>query len=352
MSVEYKDYYKTMGLSRGASKEEIKDAYRKLARKYHPDLHPEHKKTEMGEKFKEVNEAYEVLSDDSKKKLYDQLGPDWENAGAPHQREQQGAGRGAQQQYQRYGGFPGGGTEFRQSADDGDFSRFSDFFNSIFGGGFQGENSFAGFSGGEASGGQPRGESPQSGAQAVLELPVEDAFRGGRKVLTIPADETCPACGGSGRRGRMRCPQCGGAGALRSQKTVTVNFPAGIKDGARLRLKGQGQGGGDLYLRIKLASGGPFALNGADIETSVSVMPWDAALGGEIEVPAPGGAVRVKLPAGTRSGRRLKVAGLGYPKTGGGRGDLYARVAIDIPERITKTQAELLEKLRAASRRG
>ena len=328
MSSNYKDYYKLLGVSKDATPETIKDAYRKMARKYHPDLHPENRKTEMGEKFKDVNEAYEVLSDTGKKQLYDQLGPDWENGPRPKQQRESPFAR------QR-----GTGSFGREQASSGDGAgQFSDFFQQIFGqqGGF----------GGGGFGGFQQEQQEQEAPESLLQLPVEEALKGGRKILTIPVTDTCRDCGGSGRRGRARCSACGGAGRVSARRDVTVNFPPGIADGARLRLKGQGPDGGDLYLRIAIAPDARFTLTGQDLETEITVLPWDAALGAEIEVPAPDGTVRVKLPAGTHSGRKFKIAGRGYPRAHGGRGDLYARIKIDIPQRVTRQQEELLLKLK------
>ncbi|MFA5162551.1 MAG: J domain-containing protein [Elusimicrobiales bacterium] len=339
MSVDYKDYYKTLGVPRGAGADDIKSAYRKLARKYHPDLQPESRKAEMSEKFKEINEAYEVLSDDGKKRLYDQLGPEWENkqrASGP--RPQPGRPAGGFSGADFGGGFYGGprpGGGFSRQSEGPDMAQFSDFFRSIFGGADMG--GFGGFS-------QPRREEP------ALELPLADALRGGGKILSIPVRQTCSYCGGTGRQGRARCPQCGGAGAVSAQKEVRVNFPAGIADGARLRLKGQGPDGGDLYLRIAIAPEPGFKASGPDLETEVRVMAWDAALGGEITVPAPDGPVRVKIPPGTRAGKTLKISGRGYPKGGGARGDLYARVVIDVPPGLSRQQAELMSLLRDSFR--
>ena len=342
MSSDYKDYYKTLGVEKNAAPDAIKDAYRKLARKYHPDMHPENRKAEMSEKFKEVNEAYEVLSDAKKKQMYDQLGPDWENGARAGQ--QGGQQRPDPRQYARQNPFGQGGANY---ASYGDPEQFSDFFQQIFGarggrggaarGGFGG---FGGFGGGEQQDFEE--ETPES----LLQLPLEEALKGGRKTLTIPLTEHCRSCGGSGRKGRTRCPACGGAGRVSTSHNVTVNFPPGIADGARLRLKGQGPDGADLYLRINIEPDSRFALSGSDLETEVTVMPWDAALGAEIEVPAPDGSVRVKLPAGTHTGKKLKIAGRGYPQKGGGRGNLYAKVKIDIPQSLSRKQEELLSKLK------
>jgi len=334
MSAAYKDYYKILGVEKNSSQADIKSAYRRLARKYHPDMHPEAQKAAMTEKFKEVNEAYEVLSDEKKKAMYDQVGPDWQNAAGS------GAGAGGAG-YGPYGYSSGGFSQ--QSTGD-----FSDFFQSLFGG-LGGGFKAAGGRGGFSFGGDDLYTEPEQ--EAELPLTLEDAFSGGQKRLTIPFSSTCSYCRGTGRKGRSACPACGGTGTQSTSKTVTVNLPPGIRDGAKMRLKGQGPlnargRAGDLFLRIKLLPHPGFRLNGDDLETTVSVMPWDAALGGQARVNTIDGTITVKIPAGTKSGRKMKIAGKGYIKKYGGRGDLYASVLIDMPERLNKTQQELLAKLR------
>lgn len=330
--MDYKDYYKILGVSKTASPEEIKRAYRQLARKYHPDMHQEAKKAEMTEKFKEANEAYEVLSDAKKKELYDQVGPDWENT-------------------QRYNGQTAGGhyqqsgQQFRQPrAEDFDnIGGFSDFFKTMFGGAGGGRG---GFSFGDESFG---GEEESPAVEAELSLPLEEAFRGGQKQLNIPMASACPTCRGTGRKGRAACPSCHGTGEIRLNKTVTVNFPKGIKDGSRIRLKGQGPQGQDLFLKARVLPHSVFRVSGNDLETEVSIMPWDAAVGGNIPVPTLEGSVTIKVPPGTKTGRKLKIAGKGYNTPSGARGDLYATVKIDLPDRLTKEQADLFSKLKQLS---
>jgi len=329
--MDYKDYYKILGVSKTASPEEIKRAYRQLARKYHPDMHQESKKAEMTEKFKEANEAYEVLSDSKKRALYDQVGPDWENT-------QKYGGQSAGDYYrERPQGFRQARTE-----DFDNIGGFSDFFKTMFGGG-GGGGSFS--FGGNPFGGEE--ESPEM--EAELSLPLEEAFHGGQKQLNIPMASACPTCRGTGRKGRAVCPSCRGAGEIRLNKTVTVNFPKGIKDGSRIRLKGQGPQGQDIFLKARVMPHSVFKVMGNDLETEVAIMPWDAAVGGTISVPTLEGSVTIKVPPGTKTGRKLKIAGKGYNSPSGQRGDLYATVKIDLPDRLTKEQTELFAKLKQAS---
>jgi len=311
MAGEFKDYYAILGVSKSASPEELKKAYRRLAREHHPDLHAEKNKAAASEKFKEINEAYEVLSDPAKKAKYDELGPGWDQerpAGPPPRRQAPpDFGAGAQ-----------------------DFSGFSDFFENLYG-----EGAARGFGGAE-----PRGPRRGQDVEAEMSISLEDAVRGGEKKLSLMVPAICPACAGTGRRGRGFCPACGGVGETRVEKTITARLPQAVRDGMRLRLRGQGgaaAGGGeagDLYLRIRLLPHPAFKVLGSDLETTVTVMPWTAALGGEASVATLDGPIRIKIPAGTHAGRAFRVAGKGLGKDGGGRGDLNAAVRIDIPDRL------------------
>lgn len=328
MAIEFKDYYKILGVKKDASADEIKQAYRRLARQHHPDLHPEARKKEASEKFKEVNEAYEVLSDPAKRTKYDELGPDWERQAPPPP--------------------PGGGRRpaYRQGGAQ-DFGGFSDFFESIFGGG-------AGGFGFEEL--RPRNEpGRRQDIEAELPLSLEDAFQGGEKRLTLPVPSLCPVCGGTGRQGRGFCPNCGGVGEVQREKTITVHLPQQVRDGARLRLRGQGapsrdSEAGDLFLRVRLLPHPDFKVSGADLETTITVMPWDAALGAEISVPTLDGPIRIKLPPQTHAGRRLRLPGKGLRGEDGSLGALFAVVRIDIPDRFDARVERLLRELKENAR--
>ncbi|HEX4048585.1 MAG TPA: DnaJ C-terminal domain-containing protein [Elusimicrobiota bacterium] len=325
MANDYKDYYATLGVAKNATAEELKKAYRRLAREHHPDLHPEAHKARAGERFKELNEAYEVLSDPAKRAKYDQLGPGWDQqrpAGPPPRRPE--------------------GPDFGGGARG--FSGFSDFFEGLYG-----EDAGRGF-----ASGAPRGPRRGQDVEAELAVSLEDAVRGGEKRLTLNVPAICPSCGGSGRKGRGFCPHCGGVGETQAEKTITARLPQAVRDGMKLRLRGQGgasSGGepGDLYLRIRLLPHPAFKVSGSDLETTVAVMPWVAALGGEAPVATLDGPIRIKIPAGTRAGRAFRVAGKGLGKDGGGRGDLNAAVRIDLPEKLGPKLEKLFAEMKEAA---
>ncbi len=323
MASDFKDYYSVLGVKKESSPEEVKAAYRRLAKLHHPDLHPENKKAAASAKFKEINEAYEVLSNAEKKAKYDQYGQDWEHGPRPAP-ERPRPSRG-----------PAAG-----SGENEGFEGFSDFFQNMYGGE-------------SAERPTPRGPRRGPDVEAEMSLSLEDAVRGGEKKITLNVPAVCPVCGGSGRSGRGFCSNCGGVGEISRPKTITARLPAAVHDGMKLRLRGQGSaaaGGGepgDLFLKIRLLPHPMFKIEGSDLETAVTVMPWIAALGGEAAVPTLEGTVRIKIPAGTHSGRVLRVAGKGLGREGGGRGDLLAAVRIDIPdasgERLEKAYREMKE---------
>jgi len=320
------DYYATLGVKKDASSDEIKRAYRRLAREHHPDLHAHSGKKEAEAKFKEINEAYQVLSDPEKRAKYDDVGPGWEAPPPPPRRRR------------------GPEPEDVESAGAEQFSGFSDFFEDLFG-----DAGRHGFGVGDASG-RARGRGQD--VEAELPLSLEDAFNGGEKRMTIQAPVLCPACGGSGRRERAFCPACGGVGEARREKTITVHLPKHVRDGTKLRLRGQGgegragQGPGDLFLRVRLLAHPGYKVSGSDLETAVTVMPWVAALGGVAEVPSLEGAIRIRIPPQTHAGRPFRVPGKGLAKDGGGRGDLYAVVRIDNPDRLDARIEELYRRMK------
>lgn len=320
---EYKDYYKILGVNKNATDAEIKKAFKVAARKYHPDLHPESEKAAMTEKFKDVNEAYAVLSDKQKRAIYDQVGQEgYQNyargggasAGGRTRSSSSyyGGGNPFGGAYQQYAGGNGNTYYNFSSNGGGDFggADFSDFFQSIFGG-------MGGFSGFGGTGRRSAGTSQRSGdMDAELALNLEDAHRGGQMQLTLP----------------------GG-------RNVTVKLPAGVGEGKRIKLKGLGnptpRGNGDLYLTIKIRPHLTFRLEGDDLYVPVILMPWTAALGGTIYVPTLDGPVKVKVPAGTHNGKKLKLSGKGLNS----KGSLFVTLTIDVPRTLTKEQKDLFTKL-------
>jgi len=309
--MEFKDYYKIMGVESGASAEDIKRAYRKLARKYHPDV-SEEKDAEA--KFKEVGEAYEVLRDPEKRAQYDQLRaggwrggeefrppPDW-NRGAPG----------------------GGGFESWQFGDGGGFhaedaAGFSDFFESLFGG-------------------RGRRRRPHKGAdiRARVEIDLETAFRGGTRRIGLERPERAPD-------GSIR----------RNEKTLDVRIPAGMTEGRQIRLAGKGDPGpgnapdGDLYLEIHIMKHGMFELDGRDVFLTLPIAPWEAALGARVKVPTLAGTVEMSIPEGASSGQRLRLRGRGLP--GEPAGDQYAVLKIVAPKPSDEAERKLYEQLRERS---
>ena len=334
------DYYSILGVPKTASEAEIKSAYRKLAMKHHPDRNPGNKEAEN--KFKELNEANEVLSDRQKRQTYDQLGKDWRQGQnftpPPGPTGATGYGGGA------------GGQGFEQ------FGDFSDFFRSMFGGAGAGDY---GQSGGETdfesfTRGAGGARSSQGDMESELHLSLADVLRGGTQALTFSYKSACPECGGRGRQKTRACQACRGEGHSLETREIRVNLPKGLRNGTRIRLKGQGRRSpsgrnGDLYLSIYIAPHPDFTIEGDDLQTPVHLMPWDAALGAEISIPALDGAVKIKLPAGSAAGKRLRISGRGLPRKDGSRGDLYAVIVIDIPPSLTQRQVDLLKKLKEIS---
>ena len=311
MPVEYKDYYKTLGVSKTASTEEIKKAYRKLARQYHPDVN---KKPEAEKRFKEVNEANEVLSDPDKRKRYDTIGPDFARYA--------NAGNGGQPGNftWSYNGRPGAGGF------EGDAGAFSDFFRSIFG-----DEGVSGTMSADDLFGRTR---TRRGARAVpgqdveyeFEIALPEAYKGLEQQIEVKEPS------GKSRR-------------------LAVKVPAGVKDGQRIRLAGQGGQGtaeapaGDLYLVVRLAPHPRYRVEGRDLHVELPLAPWEAALGATVAVDTPGGEAKLQVPPGTSSGRRLRLKGRGMPNRRGEPGDLFAEARIMVPATPSKDERRLFEEL-------
>jgi len=324
-----KDYYSILGLSRSASDKDIKQAYRKLARKYHPDVNPGNKAAE--EKFKEINQAYEVLSDAEKRKKYDQFGEGWEHA----------------EQFSQTGrrGQPGAGFDFSQfnfgGAGGATFTAGGAGMDSIF------EELFTG----------SRGRRPQPRRGQDIEHPVEisleEAFSGTSRILSLQSEEPCPTCSGTGRTQNAVCATCRGAGAVPRLRQLEVKIPAGVKTGSRVRIAGKGGAGrggapGDLYLLITVLPHASFERQDDDLVTNVLLPLTTAMLGGKVEVPTLKGKLELKVPAETQNGRIFRLAGQGMPRLGKeGRGDLLARINVVLPLKLSAEEKELFTRLRS-----
>jgi DnaJ-class molecular chaperone len=329
MAVSYKDYYKTLGVERTATEKEIKAAYRKLARRWHPDANPDNAAA-AEETFKEIQEAYEVLGDPEKRRKYDALGSDWKRAS--EEAEQQRRARSA-----RNGS---AGVEF-----DGDgFSSegFSDFFDAFFSGVGRRRT---------AAGGLPLRGADLEGA---IELTLRDAYSGGTKTIALTLDDVCPTCGGTGvQQRRVICPVCHGTGRVATGKTLEVKIPRGVREGQRLRLAGQGGHGmnggppGDLFITVHIAEDETFERDGDDLYLDLSVSVYVLVLGGEVLVPTLSGDVRMKIPAETQNAQLLRLAGKGMPRRRGGSGDQFVRVVARLPQQLGERERELFAELAA-----
>jgi DnaJ-class molecular chaperone len=331
MAVKFRDYYEVLGVGKTTTQDDIKTAYRKLARKHHPDVNPGDKSAE--EKFKEVNEAYQVLGDADKREKDDQLGANWKSG----------------EDFRPPPGWQGPQGAYGDASDlfggAGGHGNFSDFFESLFGGRQAGRGG-AGF--------VMRGED----VETELTLSLEEAHRGVKRSITLQLTEVCPACRGSGATdGKTVCPSCGGSGAHRRAKSLEVTIPGGVRNGSVIRLAGQGGAGtngapaGDLFMRVRLQPHRSFNITGTDdVQIELPVAPWEAALGAKISVPTLDGSVEMNIPPGAQGGQRLRLRGQGLNRRGGGRGDEYVKIKIVIPPKLAPNEKELFEKLAAESR--
>ncbi len=311
MPVQFRDYYETLGVSKTATADELKSAFRKLARKYHPDVAKDKKAAE--EKFKQINEAYEVLSDPEKKAKYDQLGENWNQPGGGFQPPPQ------------WGGQPGGGFSRGAGGNGGvefefNGTGFSDFFEAFFGGG-RGHPSSGGF------GQRPPRTERGSDVEADIMVTLEEARSGSTRTVSL-------------RRGHSN-----------KLETYQVKIPRGVHEGQRIRLAGQGEAGegggksGDLFLRVRLARHPDFTVEGNDLIHEEKIAPWQAVLGAELKVPTLDGSVRMKIPPGTQGGQRFRLREKGLPGVSGTPGDLFVEVQMQIPKKISDKEREIWRDL-------
>ena len=338
--MDYKDYYKTLGVARDADEKTIKSAYRKLARKHHPDVNKG-----SAERFKEISEAHTVLSDPEKRKRYDTLGPDWER-------------------YAKAGTHPGAGARSPFEGQDihfgGEGGGFSDFFRTIFGADGPGRGR-GGFSevrfgdAGDLGGGGWGGVITDRGGdvEAGVEITLVEAFQGIRRTIALELDEPCPTCGGAGHVNRKPCATCRGTGWSKGRRHLEVKIPAGVDTGSRVRVASEGPAGtgggarGDLFLQITVTPDPRFERKGDDLYADLPVAAFDAALGTEIAVPTLKGQVSMKIPPETSSGRTFRLPGYGMPHLkGGGAGDQYVKVQLTIPAGLSPREKELFQELR------
>ncbi|MDB6052643.1 MAG: Chaperone protein DnaJ [Verrucomicrobiales bacterium] len=331
--MEYKDYYKILGISRTATDDDIRKAFRKLARQYHPDVATN--KTQAEEKFKEINEANEVLSDPTKRKRYDTLGANWKEQSA-------GAGRRPS---------PGGRSQWRQpgsNAEEFEFggTGFSDFFEQFFGGS-RGAGGFdpSGFQG--ASRGQD--------TEAEIMVTLQEVMHGSVRPISLRRNIPCPSCRGSGSVKGQPCPTCHGAGYSSKTDSYQVKIPAGVKEGQRLRLAGRGEAGsgtgaaGDLYLIVRYASDPDFVIEDSNLIHELDVAPWEAVLGAQVSVRTLEKSIQIKIPPGTQSGQKMRLKGHGFPQKEGEKGDLFVKIRVLLPKEISPKEQALWEELAKGS---
>lgn len=334
MSVKFRDYYEVLGIKRDATEDQVRQAFRKLARKYHPDVNPGDRTAE--DKFKEINEAYEVLSDPEKRKKYDRLGANWKDGAEFTPPPDWG---GVRVEYGNIGDIFGG-------------SGFSDFFETLFGG--------ARASAQPGEGQRRRGSRPRSSkgqdSEAEMTISLEDAHRGGKHRITIQSPKVCLSCNGSGSLNGAICSVCRGAGQVISPRTIDVNIAPGGREGSVIKLPRQGMPGvgageaGDLFVKLRIKPHPVFTVSGDDITAEVPITPSEAVLGASIEVPTIEGKAEMKVPAGSQGGQRLRLRGQGLNRRGGGRGDQYVRLKIVVPTNPSEREKELYKELASAAR--
>lgn len=341
--MDYKDYYKILGVDRKAQEKDIKSAYRRLARKHHPDVNPNDKQAEA--RFKDIGEAYAVLSDPEKRSRYDALGPNWQQfaqAGTRPGAQGRTGGPFGETTY----GFPGGTRveyDFGNAGAGAGRGGFSDFFESLFGSDF--------------------GARPDLGRRSRRPIAAQDledhstitfaeAYTGAERRFQIETHDVCPTCKGTGVKGNSTCPTCGGTGSLVKSKVIEVKIPAGVRTGSRIRVKGEGSAGSDgtradLYVVVEVLPDPAFRREDDDLYTDVQTELSTAILGGEVRVPTPKGThLSLKVPQETPNGRVFRLRGMGMPHLRGtGSGDLLAKVSVVLPTGLTQDEKDMVAAL-------
>lgn len=345
-NVQFKDYYDVLGVERGATDQEIRAAFRKRARELHPDVNRDD--PQASEKFKDLNEAHEVLSSADKRAMYDRFGNDWQrykDAGVSPSDSQHTRRPASNEDFESWFTGEHGGFTF-ESSTSGQNARFSDFFNLLFGN--QGD---------PMERARLRSNRPRRGADSELATTVtlEEAFRGTSRQVTIKAPEACPICNGIGTARGTTCPRCDGRGTVDRQRQLEVRIPAGVRTGSRIRITGQGAQGlnggpsGDVYLVIQVQQDPRFERKGDDLLAEAHVPLYTAMLGGEVVADTLSGSIALMIPPGTQQGRVFRLRGKGMPILGSktdARGDLRLRATVDIPVDLTPEEREAFERLR------
>jgi molecular chaperone DnaJ len=320
-----RDYYEVLGVSRNADQKQIRQAYRKLARKLHPDVNPGDKNAEA--RFKEVNAAYEVLSDAEKRKKYDLYGDRWQYADQIEEAQRQARARGGGRTFS----FDFSGTPFGRRG-EGTFE-FSDIPGL--------DGIFDLFRGGRHARPQPRA------TEVPVEITLEEAYNGTSRVFELTSQERCATCGGSGEVAGATCHICQGQGVVMKPHRIEAKIPAGVADGGRVHIRGGAVG--DLYLKVKVRPHNRFERRGDDLYTEVSVPLSVAVLGGEARVKTLKGEVALTIPRLTQNGKTFRLAGLGMPKANpaGKKGDLFAKLKVVLPDKLSEKEEKLFEELKA-----
>jgi len=340
--MQFKDYYETLGVPRDADEKAIKSAYRKKARQLHPDVNKTDASAE--ERFKELNEAYEVLKDPEKRSRYDQFGADWERY---RQAEPGGASQTTGDFSDWFSGSRGNGRESRgQQHETGGFS---DFFDTLFG------DTFGKTSTGRTSSRRRARPQPQRGQdhEYPLEISLREAYAGTTRRFDIQIQERCETCQGTGLQGNNFCPVCGGDGTIRRTKTIEVKVPAGVRTGSKVRVAGQGAPGiaggpnGDIYLNVTIKPDSRFELAGNNLRVEAPVPLYTAILGGEVRVPTMESPVELRIPSGTQNGQTFRLRGKGMTSVNSSeRGDLLVKVSVRLPTDLSEHERSLFEELR------